>query len=73
VECVDFSNDVCDGAKLDVLVVSSKFEGKSPLVRHRLVNSTLSDFMNQIHALTIKTMTPDQYTNSISATNAESS
>jgi BolA-like protein 1 len=67
VECIDFSNDVCDGAKLNVLVVSSQFEGKPPLARHRLVNSALSEYMNKIHALTIKAMTPGQYKNTTDA------
>jgi stress-induced morphogen len=61
IECTDFSDNVCDGAKLDLLVVSSKFEGKPPLARHRLVNTALSDLMNDIHALTIKAWTPAQY------------
>ena len=61
IKCTDFSDNVCDGAKLDLLVVSSKFEGKPPLARHRLVNTALSDLMDDIHALTIKAWTPAQY------------
>lgn len=62
IECHDVSDTVCDGgAKLELLVVSSKFEGKSPLARHRLVNAALADLMEGIHALTIQAWTPAQY------------
>mmetsp|Transcript_23462 Transcript_23462/g.38826 ORF Transcript_23462/g.38826 Transcript_23462/m.38826 type:complete len:87 (+) Transcript_23462:71-331(+) len=61
IEINDFSDDVCDGAKLELLVVSAKFEGKPPLARHRLVNTALADLMDEIHALTIKAWTPAQY------------
>lgn len=55
----DFS-DGC-GAKFDVYVVSSTFEGKKLLERHRLVNEALSSLMSDIHAVTLKTMTPEQH------------
>lgn len=61
IECIDFSDDVCDGAKLDLVVVSEKFQGKPPLARHRLVNGALADMMDEIHAVTIKAWTPAQY------------
>jgi stress-induced morphogen len=61
-EITDFSDNVCDGAKLELLVVSAKFQGKPPLARHRLVNAALGDLMDEkIHALTIKAWTPSQY------------
>ena len=62
VECVDVSDNGCDGgAKLELLVVSSLFEGKTPLARHRLVNTAVSELMDGIHALTIQAWTPAQY------------
>mmetsp|Transcript_15236 Transcript_15236/g.28923 ORF Transcript_15236/g.28923 Transcript_15236/m.28923 type:complete len:89 (-) Transcript_15236:58-324(-) len=61
VECVDFSDDHCDGAKLELVVVSAVFQGLPLLKRHRKVNEVLADFMPQIHALTIKAWTPEQY------------
>eukprot|EP01041_Mallomonas_annulata_P006270 gene6270-12700_t len=46
-----------------ITVVSSSFEGKSLIQRHRMVNSVLSDDLNGgIHALSINAKTPDQWT-----------
>jgi stress-induced morphogen len=62
VECVDLTDGSCDGnAKLELVVVSEKFEGVPLLKRHRTVNTALEDLMPQIHALTIKAWTPAQY------------
>jgi stress-induced morphogen len=64
VECVDLNADGadCDGnAKLELVVVSSQFEGTSLLQRHRKVNAALTEFMPKIHALSMKTWTPAQY------------
>lgn len=58
-EAHDFS-DGC-GAKFNLLVVSSEFEGKPLLDRHRMVNDALTDLMSKIHAVTIKAMTPAQW------------
>jgi BolA family transcriptional regulator, general stress-responsive regulator len=45
----------------DVLVVSEGFRGKLPLARHRLVFAAVGDLMQtDIHALSIKALTPDQ-------------
>ncbi len=45
-----------------VLVVSSAFEGKPLLERHRAVNGALSaEFASGLHALTIRALTPAQY------------
>lgn len=44
-----------------VLVVSPKFEGKSRVERHRLVNETLSsELRNGIHALALRTYAPGE-------------
>ncbi|CAH8444686.1 unnamed protein product [Schistosoma turkestanicum] len=55
IEVVDLS-DGC-GLKFDVKIISQEFEGKSLLDRHRL----LEEEMRSIHALTLKTLTPSQW------------
>uniref|UniRef100_A0A5K4F6M6 BolA-like protein n=1 Tax=Schistosoma mansoni TaxID=6183 RepID=A0A5K4F6M6_SCHMA len=55
IEIVDFS-DGC-GLKFDVKVVSQEFEGKSLVDRHRL----LEEEMKSVHALTLKTLAPSQW------------
>jgi BolA-like protein 1 len=53
----------CDnGAKLEVVVVSDAFDKVPLLQRHRMVNDTMSELMPQIHALSIKAWTGQQYT-----------
>ncbi|MCO5592858.1 hypothetical protein L7F22_046862 [Adiantum nelumboides] len=50
------------GASFLVEVVSSAFEGKRLLERHRLVNAALAEEMKQIHALSLKkALTPQQW------------
>ena len=50
-----------DGVHFEATVVASAFAGKLPLARHRLVYATLGDLMGgAIHALSLKTMTPDE-------------
>mmetsp|Transcript_34936 Transcript_34936/g.82856 ORF Transcript_34936/g.82856 Transcript_34936/m.82856 type:complete len:86 (+) Transcript_34936:105-362(+) len=50
------------GSSFDVAVVSSKFEGKPLIARHRLVNDALKEEMPSIHALSIKkAITPEQH------------
>ena len=45
------------------VVVSSAFAGKLMIEQHRLVYGLLKDEMasNEVHALTLKTFTPEQY------------
>ena len=51
-----------DGRHFDAVVVSEAFTGKTLLEQHRLVYDTLGDKMGgDIHALTIKTYTPEQW------------
>ena len=51
-----------DGRHFDAVVVSGAFAGKTLLEQHRLVYGTLGDKMGgDIHALTIKTYTPEQW------------
>lgn len=46
-----------------VLVVSPAFEGTLPLKQHRMVNAALREHIDSgvIHALQLKTFTPDQF------------
>ena len=45
-----------------VLVVSTKFQGQSPIKRHRLIYQAMGDLMQtDIHALTIEAFTPDEF------------
>ena len=49
------------GGHYRVTVVSSLFEGKNPVQRHRLVYDALAEEMQQaIHALALTTLTPSQ-------------
>jgi len=49
------------GGHFHVTVVSSQFEGKSLVVRHRMVYQALaSEMQHAIHALTLTTLTPSQ-------------
>jgi BolA protein len=44
-----------------VAIVSSSFEGKGTVARHRMVYAALGDLMNNpIHALQIKARSPDE-------------
>lgn len=50
-----------DGVHFEATVVAEVFRGKLPLARHRLVYSTLGERMGgEIHALALKTMTPEE-------------
>ncbi|OQS07982.1 BolA [Thraustotheca clavata] len=45
-----------------VVVVSDKFDGKSLIQRHRMVNAVLEEELNQgVHALSIQSKTPVQW------------
>src|ERR1700691_5746462 len=58
------------GDHFEALVVSSSFEGKGLIERHQLVYKALGDAMRvQVHALTLKTLTPAQYQNRSSRKN----
>ncbi len=53
-----------DGHHFEAVIVSAAFEGKRLIARHQLVNKTLGALMgNEIHALSMKTMTPAEYQN----------
>ena len=56
--------DSADEVHFEATVVASQFAGKLPLARHRLVYATLGDLMGgAIHALALKTMTPEEVGN----------
>jgi len=44
-----------------VVAVSNAFEGKMLIARHRMINAALAEELQQIHALALHTMTPDEY------------
>jgi len=50
-----------DGQHFEAVIVSSEFSGKSLIQRHQMVYGVLGDRMkSQIHALSMKTLTPDE-------------
>jgi len=64
VECVVITGSGCDGgAKVEIVVVSTKFEKLPLLKRHRLVNEVFAEELKNesIHALSVKAYTPAQY------------
>lgn len=49
------------GGHYRVMVVSSLFEGKSPVMRHRMVYDALAvEMQHAIHALALTTLAPSQ-------------
>lgn len=53
---------VGDGQHFEAVVVSEAFVGKSRVQRHQLVYQTLGDRMRaEIHALSMKTFTPQEW------------
>ncbi|HHW4678381.1 MAG TPA: BolA family protein [Xylella sp.] len=50
-----------DGVHFEATVVCEAFRGKAPLARHRMVYASIGDLMGgAIHALQLKTLTPDE-------------
>jgi acid stress-induced BolA-like protein IbaG/YrbA len=52
-----------DGQHFEAVVVSPEFEGRSPLEKQRLVMATVTSEIRsgELHALSIKTFTPEQW------------
>ncbi|MEO6929864.1 MAG: BolA family protein [Casimicrobiaceae bacterium] len=51
-----------DGAHFDALIVAEAFAGQSRVRRHQLVYAALGDRMREeVHALSMTTMTPDEW------------
>jgi acid stress-induced BolA-like protein IbaG/YrbA len=60
-ECVHLEVDG-DGRHFFATIVASEFEGRSRVQRHQRVYAALGDRMReQIHALSMKTLTPAEY------------
>ena len=52
-----------DGAHFEAVIVSTEFEGKRPIARHQRVYAALGERMkDEIHALSMRTLTPEEYT-----------
>ncbi|MCG7757224.1 MAG: BolA/IbaG family iron-sulfur metabolism protein [Nitrosomonas sp.] len=52
-----------DGRHFHALIVSAEFNGKNIVQQHQLVYKSLGEKMKQdIHALSMKTLTPEQWT-----------
>jgi len=53
-----------DGQHFEAVIVSEAFSGKRLIQRHQLVYAALGDRMREeIHALSMKTLTPDEFQN----------
>lgn len=52
-----------DGSHFEAVVVSADFTGKSPIQKQRLVMAAVKPQIEsgELHALSIKTFTPDQW------------
>ena len=51
-----------DGQHLQAVIVSPSFAGKRLIQRHQIVYAALGDRMREeIHALSMKTLTPEEY------------
>lgn len=51
-----------DGVHFEARIVDPAFAGKNTVQRHRMVYAALGDRMGgEIHALSMKTMTPDEW------------
>jgi acid stress-induced BolA-like protein IbaG/YrbA len=51
-----------DNHHFEALVVAAEFDGKLPLARHQLVYKCLGNLVgNEIHALSIRALTPDEW------------
>ena len=55
-------NAPADSGHYDAIIVASSFAGKTTMQQHRLVYTALSEQMQTtIHALSLKTYTPEQW------------
>ena len=51
-----------DGHHFEAMIVSDEFAGKNRIQRHQHIYAILGDKMKaEVHALSMKTMTPDEY------------
>ena len=62
IECTDIDVRGDDGAHFEATIVAPAFVGKSRVARHQLIYAALGDHMREaIHALSFKTLTPDEF------------
>ena len=54
---------VGDGRHFEAVVICPEFAGKIMLEQHRMVYSGLGEKMEFIHALSLRTYTPEQWAN----------
>ena len=50
-----------DGQHFNAVIVHGEFAGKSMLEQHRMVYDTLGPAMGGVHALSLRTYTPEQW------------
>ncbi len=50
-----------DGTHFEAVIISSEFQGKGLVEQHQMVYKALGEFMKNIHALSLKTYTPEQW------------
>ncbi len=50
-----------DEVHFQALVVCEQFEDKTLIQRHQLIYKALGENLNQIHALSLKTLTPQEW------------
>ncbi len=50
-----------DGTHFEAIIISSEFQGKGLVEQHQMVYKALGEFMKNIHALSLKTYTPEQW------------
>ena len=64
VENESYKHNVPEGAEshFKVTIVTEAFDGQRLLQRHRLVNQTLKAEIERIHALSLHTFTPPEWT-----------
>ena len=63
-----------DNTHFRARVVSAEFAGKRPLQRHQMVYAALGAHMGrEIHALSLRTLTPDEWQRERGTASAESS
>ena len=48
----------------EIIIVSEKFDNRNKIQRHRMVNKSLKEeFLSDLHSVTIKTFTIDEFKN----------
>ncbi len=50
-----------DGTHFEAIIISSEFQGKGLVEQHQMVYKALGESMSYIHALSLKTYTPEQW------------